>query len=87
MHDPCFLVLQDGTVYPGKSFGGEAPRVNTLSGLDLSEKAAGEVVFNTGMAGYHEILTDPSYTGQLVLMTYPMIGNYGTDQSLSLIHI
>lgn len=83
MQDPCFLVLQDGTVYPGKSFGHDAPRVSELSGLDLSEKAAGEVVFNTGMAGYHEILTDPSYTGQLVLMTYPMIGNYGTDQNWS----
>ncbi len=83
MQDPCFLVLQDGTVYQGKNFGQEAPRVSVLGGLDLSEKAAGEVVFNTGMAGYHEILTDPSYTGQLVLMTYPMIGNYGTDEQWS----
>jgi carbamoyl-phosphate synthase small subunit len=83
MHDPCFLVLQDGTVYPGKNFGWEAPRVSALVDLNLNEKAAGEVVFNTGMAGYHEILTDPSYTGQIVVMTYPMIGNYGTDDTWS----
>ena len=42
---------------------------------------AGEVVFNTGMAGYHEILTDPSYSGQIIVMTYPHIGNYGTDEA------
>ncbi len=83
MHDPCFLVLQGGAVYQGKTFGLDAPRVSALAGWDLFEKAAGEVVFNTGMAGYHEILTDPSYTGQIVLMTYPMIGNYGTDDAWS----
>ena len=49
----------------------------------ILEKAAGEVVFNTGMAGYHEIFTDPSYTGQIVVMTYPLIGNYGADNSWS----
>lgn len=80
MNDPCFLVLEDGTVYKGKSFGARAPRVSELRETKLTEKAAGEVVFNTGMAGYHEILTDPSYTGQIVVMTYPMIGNYGTDE-------
>ena len=77
MSENCFLVLEDGTVYSGKAFGHQAPHVDELSDADLSEKSAGEVVFNTGMAGYHEILTDPSYTGQIVTMTYPMIGNYG----------
>ncbi len=58
------LTLEDGTVFEGKSFG--------------SEKAvAGEVVFYTGMTGYPESLTDPSYTGQILVSTYPMIGNYG----------
>lgn len=83
MHEPCFLVLADGAVYKGKSFGYPAPRAADLGEANLAEKAAGEVVFNTGMAGYHEILTDPSYTGQIVVMTYPMIGNYGTDDSWS----
>jgi len=83
MHDPCFLVLADGTVYRGKSFGYDAPRVHEIIESELTEKIAGEVVFNTGMAGYHEILTDPSYTGQIVVMTYPMIGNYGTDDNWS----
>lgn len=58
------LFLEDGTVYKGKGFGAEATRV-------------GELVFNTAMVGYQEILTDPSYTGQIINMTYPLIGNYG----------
>ena len=58
------LVLEDGAVFHGRSFG--APTA-----------AVGEVVFNTSMFGYQEILTDPSYAGQIVLMTYPLIGNYG----------
>jgi carbamoyl-phosphate synthase small subunit len=61
-----FLALEDGTVYRGHSVG---------AGAD----ALGEVVFNTGMTGYQEILTDPSYAGQLVTMTYPEIGNVGTN--------
>jgi carbamoyl-phosphate synthase small subunit len=60
----ALLVLEDGTHYIGKAFG------------DMSE-ACGEVVFNTCMTGYQEILTDPSYKGQIVVMTYPLIGNYG----------
>src|SRR5437870_2560116 len=63
-HSPASLVLEDGRVFRGRRFG--AP-------VD----AAGEVVFNTSMTGYQEILGDPSYAGQLVVMTYPMIGNYG----------
>jgi len=58
------LVLEDGTVYTGRSFGAEIP-------------AAGEVVFNTAMTGYPESLTDPSYRGQVLCLTYPLVGNYG----------
>lgn len=58
------LILEDGTVFNGKAFG-------------YLEESVGEVVFNTSMAGYGEILTDPSYYGQMVTMTYPLIGNYG----------
>lgn len=59
-----FLELEDGTIYEGKSFGAE-------------KEIAGEVVFNTGMVGYPETLTDPSYNGQIIVFTYPLIGNYG----------
>jgi carbamoyl-phosphate synthase small subunit len=58
------LILEDGTVFAGKSFGSE-------------KSVAGEVVFYTAMVGYPESLTDPSYTGQILVSTYPMIGNYG----------
>ncbi len=58
------LVLDDGTVFRGKSFGYEKP-------------VCGEVVFNTAMTGYPESLTDPSYAGQLMALTYPLVGNYG----------
>jgi len=61
-----YLLLEDGRRFDGVSLGVEGP-------------AVGEVVFNTSMTGYQEILTDPSYTGQLVTMTYPLIGNYGTN--------
>ncbi len=60
----AYLVLQDGTIFKGYSFGDEG-------------YTEGEVVFNTGMTGYQEILSDPSYYGQIVTMTYPQIGNYG----------
>ena len=62
-----YLVLSDGTIYPGQPLG--------ASGI-----TTGEVVFNTGMTGYQEILTDPSYAGQIVLLTYPLIGNYGINE-------
>ena len=58
------LVLSDGTEFHGKSFGYDAP-------------VAGEVVFNTAMMGYPESLTDPSYAGQMLTMTFPLVGNYG----------
>lgn len=61
------LVLQDGTKFQGKSFGYDAP-------------VAGEVVFNTAMMGYPESLTDPSYAGQLMVLTYPLVGNYGVPK-------
>ncbi len=60
------LVLEDGAVYEGYSFGAEVP-------------AFGEVVFTTSMTGYQEILTDPSYSGQIVVLTYPLVGNYGVN--------
>ena len=63
---PARLALEDGTVYCGRAFGAAVDRT-------------GEVVFNTAMAGYQEILTDPSYAGQIVTMTYPLIGNYGVN--------
>ena len=58
------LVLSDGTRFHGRSFGYEQP-------------VAGEVVFNTAMMGYPESLTDPSYAGQMMTLTYPLVGNYG----------
>ncbi|MGI9629335.1 MAG: glutamine-hydrolyzing carbamoyl-phosphate synthase small subunit [Longimicrobiales bacterium] len=63
---PCYLLLEDGRRFEGVGLGAEGV-------------ALGEVVFNTAMTGYQEILTDPSYSGQLVTMTYPLIGNYGTN--------
>jgi len=62
----AILALEDGRVFTGRAFGAEG-------------EALGEVVFNTSMCGYQEILTDPSYAGQIVVMTYPHIGNYGTN--------
>jgi carbamoyl-phosphate synthase small subunit len=62
----AILVLEDGTVFHGSSFGGAG-------------EAFGEVVFNTGMTGYQEVLTDPSYAGQIVVMTHPHVGNCGTN--------
>jgi len=62
----ALLALEDGTLFKGRSFTGPC-------------EAVGEVVFNTGMSGYQEILTDPSYSGQMVTMTYPLIGNYGIN--------
>ena len=64
--DAAVLVLADGTVYTGTAFGARVI-------------GAGEVVFHTGMTGYQEILTDPSYAGQIVCMTYPEIGNTGCN--------
>lgn len=58
------LLLQDGTLFTGTAFGAEGEKT-------------GEVVFNTGITGYQEVLSDPSYCGQIVTMTYPLIGNYG----------
>jgi carbamoyl-phosphate synthase small subunit len=63
----ALLALEDGSVFKGRSFTGDS-------------EAVGEVVFNTSMAGYQEILTDPSYCGQMVAMTYPLIGNYGINE-------
>ncbi len=68
---PAVLVLADGTVFRGRSIG--------ASGQAAAGQTVGEVVFNTAMTGYQEILTDPSYTKQIVTLTYPHIGNYGVN--------
>ncbi|MGD8817379.1 MAG: glutamine-hydrolyzing carbamoyl-phosphate synthase small subunit [Acidobacteriota bacterium] len=73
----AWLVLEDGTAYPGRAFG-------------AVHEGAGEVVFHTGLTGYQEILTDPSYKGQIVTMTAPQIGNYGVtpeDCESSAVHV
>src|ERR1041384_3785993 len=66
MPTPAKLALEDGTVFTGTSIGADG-------------EVDGEVCFNTSMTGYQEIVTDPSYRGQIVTMTYPEIGNYGTN--------
>ena len=63
----AILTLEDGTIFEGQAFGAAA-------------SVAGEVCFNTSMTGYQEILTDPSYKGQIITMTYPLIGNYGVNE-------
>lgn len=63
----AFIALEDGTIFEGVSFGAPGEKL-------------GEVVFNTSMSGYQEIMTDPSYKGQIVTMTYPLIGNYGVNK-------
>ena len=64
---PCLLVFEDGDVWRGTHFG-------------FHGESCGEVVFNTALSGYEEVVTDPSYKGQIVLMTYPLIGNYGINE-------
>ncbi len=74
---PAILALEDGTVYRGTAFGAETT-------------STGEACFNTSMTGYQEVLTDPSYRGQIVAMTYPLVGNYGvnpTDDESSRVHV
>jgi carbamoyl-phosphate synthase small subunit len=65
---PALLVLEDGHSFRGRAWGAEG-------------EACGEMVFNTSMSGYQEVLTDPSYAGQIVCMTYPLIGNYGVNRA------
>lgn len=64
----AILALADGAVFAGEAFGA------------VDKEATGEVVFNTGMTGYQEVLTDPSYAGQIVTLTYPLVGNYGVNR-------
>lgn len=63
------LILSDGLTFEGESFG-------------FNSSVSGEVVFNTGMVGYNESLTDPSYSGQILCLTYPLIGNYGVPKKI-----
>lgn len=65
---PALLVLEDGRAFRGRAWGAEG-------------ESCGEMVFNTSMSGYQEVLTDPSYAGQVVCMTYPLIGNYGVNKA------
>ena len=65
----AFLILEDGTVFEGTSIGS-------------AREVISEIVFNTSMTGYLEVLTDPSYAGQAVAMTYPLIGNYGVTPDM-----
>src|SRR6059058_2119463 len=67
MADTARLALEDGTVVRGRAFGARV------------DEGAGEVVFNTAITGYQEVITDPSYRGQIVVMTAPEIGNYGIN--------
>ncbi|MDZ7640365.1 MAG: carbamoyl-phosphate synthase domain-containing protein [Bryobacterales bacterium] len=62
----AILALEDGRIFEGRAFGAQTERV-------------GEVVFNTSITGYQEIFTDPSYAGQIIVLTYPQIGNYGAN--------
>ena len=64
---PAWIAVENGAVFEGRSVGADG-------------EATGDLVFNTAMSGYHEILTDPSYSGQVVIMTYPLIGNYGVAE-------
>ena len=66
MAAPAVLMLEDGRAFRGEAYGARGT-------------AFGEVVFNTSMTGYQEVLTDPSYSGQIITMTYPLIGNYGVN--------
>ena len=68
MSKRAFLALEDGSIYEGCAFG-------------IEDTTYGEVVFNTSMTGYQEMLTDPSYAGQILVLTYPLIGNYGVNEA------
>src|SRR5689334_24871136 len=68
MRSPALLALEDGRTFRGRSWAAEG-------------EVCGEMVFNTSMTGYQEVLTDPSYAGQIVCMTYPLIGKYGVNES------
>src|SRR5580765_3483471 len=71
MSEPGFLLLEDGTLFRGQLVG--------VAGT--GDPAVAEVVFTTNMSGYQEVFTDPSYQGQIVVMTAPMIGNYGVNDT------
>ena len=79
------LILEDGSQFVGWSFGYEGalrPEGGQPSGREQhSDICVGEVVFNTAMTGYPESLTDPSYAGQILVTTYPLIGNYGVPDT------
>ena len=83
-HDrPAALALEDGRVFQGRAFGATSPIGGSTKTDHVDnhewQPGAGEVVFNTAMTGYQEICTDPSYRGEIVCLTYPLIGNYGAN--------
>lgn len=73
------LVLADGTCFKGIGFGRKAPTLEQLLSSGFADMPLGEIVFNTTMGAYHEIVTDPSYAGQSIVMTASQVGNYGVD--------
>lgn len=68
--EPAYLLLEDGSRFDGLAAGATGP-------------VTGEVVFNTAMSGYQEALTDPSYRGQIITYTYPLVGNYGVNEAFT----
>src|SRR4051794_33308577 len=76
MTHPGYILLEDGTRFDGDLCGAVTNGIRA----DLLQPGLGEVVFNTSMSGYQEAVTDPSYAGQIVVFTYPLIGNYGVSQ-------
>src|SRR5436189_1396801 len=76
MTHPGYILLEDGTRFDGDLCGAVTNGIRA----DLLQPGLGEVVFNTSMSGYQEAVTDPSYAGQIIVFTYPLIGNYGVSQ-------
>src|SRR2546423_378526 len=75
MTTPGYILLEDGTRFDGDLCGAVTNGIRA----DLLQPGLGEVVFNTAMSGYQEAVTDPSYAGQIIVFTYPLIGNYGVS--------
>src|SRR2546423_7801380 len=75
MTTPGYILLEDGTRFDGDLCGAVTNGIRA----DLLQPGLGEVVFNTSMSGYQEAVTDPSYAGQIVVFTYPLVGNYGVS--------
>src|SRR5580692_7270749 len=79
MRPPALCVLADGTVFEGEAMGSLLAPAGSIGEQPPVRVATGELVFNTCLSGYQEVLTDPSYAGQVIAFTYPHIGNYGVS--------